>query len=128
MSESYFLTVIATNDLDRIFQHGQHAETKQVNLDNAHIGAVIFIPLHNDTSGHGGRLEWYDRIELPLANDHAARVLAEVTWQILNGFAKFKIFAKTRVTEIESGVAKAAIERVVLIAVFPRTDYRRTSV
>src|SRR6185312_6704007 len=48
------------------------------------IGAIILIPLHDDAAGHGGGLQGNDRIELPLANHHAARVLPEVTREILN--------------------------------------------
>ena len=106
----------------RIFEHGHHAEAEQIDFNDAHVGAILFIPLHDHAAGHGGGLERHDGIELSLADDHAAGVLAEMAWHILHGEAQFVIFAQARVGEVESGIAEAAVERVIFIAKFPGSD------
>src|SRR6516225_12480551 len=42
--------------------------------------------------------------------------------QVLHGGTEFEVFAQPRVIEVEAGVGKAAIERVVGIPVFPGGD------
>ena len=71
MSQINFFIVMIANQFERVFQHGHHPQAEQVYLNNAEIRAVIFVPLHNDATWHGRRLERNNRIELPLANDHA---------------------------------------------------------
>jgi hypothetical protein len=61
-----------------------HPEAEQVDLDDAHVGAVVLVPLHDHASGHGGVFERHHRVELPLADHHAARMLAEMARQILH--------------------------------------------
>ena len=54
-----------------------------------------------------------------LANDHSAGMLAEVARQVLHGSTELEIFAQAWMIEVESGIVKAAVERVVRILVFP---------
>ena len=70
--------------VDGLFQHRHHAQPEQIDLDDAHVGAIFFVPLHHHPAGHGGRLQRHDRIQLSLANHHSARVLAEMTRQVLH--------------------------------------------
>src|SRR5437016_14229886 len=51
-----------------------------------------------------------------------------MTRQILDGFAEFEILAQSRMTQVQTGIAKAAIERVVLIAVLPGAHNGRQSI
>ena len=60
------------HELNGVLQHRHHAEPEQVHFDDAHLGAVVLVPLHDDAAGHRGRLERHDRIELALANHHPA--------------------------------------------------------
>ena len=123
-----FLVVVVTDELDGFFEHGHHAEAEQIHLDDAHIGAVFFIPLHDYAPGHRSRFERDHGIELSLADDHTSRMLAEMAWQILHGGAKFEIFAQARVIQIQAGVMEAPIERVVGILIFPGGDSGRNFV
>ena len=59
-------------------------EAEQIHLDDAHVGAVVLVPLDDDAAGHAGGLERHDRVELALADHHAAGVLAEMPRQILD--------------------------------------------
>ena len=71
MSQINFFIVMIANQFERVFQNSHHPQPKQVYLNNAEIRAVIFIPLHDNAPRHGSRFERNNRIELPLANDHA---------------------------------------------------------
>ena len=86
------------NQLERIFQHSHHAKTKQVNLDDAQIGTIFFVPLHHYTTGHRSRLERNYGIKLSLADDHATGMLTQVARQVLDRLAELKIFAQPRMT------------------------------
>ncbi len=122
MREVHFFVIVVANEFDGIFEHGHHAEAEQIDFDDAHVGAIFFVPLHDDSAGHGGGLERHDGIELSLADDHAAGVLAEMARHVLHGEAEFVIFAQAGMVEVESGVAETAVEGVVLVAKFPGGD------
>ena len=119
MREVDLFFIVIADELDGVFEHGHHAEAEQVDFDDAHVGAVFFIPLHDDAAGHGGGLEGDDGVELSLADDHAARVLAEMARKIEHRQAELEIFAQARMIEVEAGVVKAAVERIVGVPVFP---------
>ena len=87
MRQVDFFVIVVANEFDGIFEHGHHAEAEQIDFDDAHVGAIFFVPLHDDAAGHGGGLERDDGIELSLADDHAAGVLAEMARHILHGDA-----------------------------------------
>ena len=72
------------DQLDGVLQHRHHAEAEQIDLDDAHVGAVVLVPLDDDAARHAGGLERHDRVELALADHHAARVLAEMARQVLD--------------------------------------------
>ena len=48
------------DQLDGILKNRHHPETEQIDLDDAHVGAVVLVPLNDDTSGHAGGLERHD--------------------------------------------------------------------
>ena len=122
MRQVDFFVIVVADEFDGIFEHGHHAEAEQIDFDDAHVGAIFFIPLHDDAAGHGGGFERDDGIELSLADDHAAGVLAEMARQILHGEAELEIFAHARMVEVESGIVEVAVEGVVLVAQFPGGD------
>ena len=104
-----------------VFQHRHHAQAEQVDFDNAHVGAVFFVPLHHDAARHGRRLKRHHRVKLSLADHHAAGMLPEVTRQVLHRQAKLEELAHARMPQIEAGIAELALQRVAGIFVFPRT-------
>ena len=69
-------------------KHRHHAEAEQIDLDDAEIFAVVLVPLRDDAAGHRGIFQRHEGAELVLANDHAARVLAEMTRQALHQLVK----------------------------------------
>ncbi len=69
---------------DGLLEHRHHAEAEQVDLDDAEIGAVVLVPLHDDAPGHRGGLERHHLVEPAGGDHHAAGVLAEVARQVLD--------------------------------------------
>jgi len=55
-----------------VFHGREHAEAEEVDFDDAEIGAVVLVPLHDGATGHAGWLERDDGIESGVADDHAA--------------------------------------------------------
>ena len=47
-----FFFVVARDELDAVLQHGHHAQAEQVDLDEAHVGAVFLVPLDDTAAGH----------------------------------------------------------------------------
>ena len=58
----------AIHQRQRILQHRHHAEAEQIDLDDAHVGAVVLVPLNDDAVGHAGVLERHDFVEASLAD------------------------------------------------------------
>ena len=105
--------------LETLFEHRHHAETEQVHLDDAEIGAILFIPLDHHPAGHGGGLQRHHGIERALADHHAAGVLAEVARQVLRHLVELAEFAHARMLEVEAGFAELALGGVLGIFPFP---------
>ena len=57
------LAVVARNQFDAVLEHGHHAQAEQVHFDEAEVGAVFLVPLHNGAAGHGGALDGDDAVE-----------------------------------------------------------------
>ena len=76
MRQAHLFAVVFANEIERILEHGHHAETEQVHFDDPQIGAIFFVPLHDDAVRHKCRLKRNDGIELSLADHHAAGMLA----------------------------------------------------
>ena len=83
VSEIDFIAIVIANQFQRILENGHHSEPQQVHFDDAHVRAIVLVPLHDCAAGHCRPLEWNNRIELPLTNHHAARVLAKMARQVL---------------------------------------------
>ena len=122
MREIDLFIVVAADELNRLLERRHHTEPQQVHLDNPHVRAVFLVPLDDHAAGHGGRLERHDRVELPLADHHASGVLAEVARQVLDCETKLQELADTRTGEIAARVAEVALQRVLLVLVFPGAD------
>src|ERR1700693_6207635 len=110
MRQIYFLAVVVANKFNRVFEYSHHAQAEQVNFDDAHVGAIFFVPLHHDAAGHGGGVQRDDIVKLSLEDDHAAGVLSEMAGQILHGETQLVILAQTRMIEVESSIAEAEVE------------------
>ena len=51
------LAIVRADDLDGFFEHRHHPKAEQIHFDDAHIGAIFFIPLHHHAAGHGRGLD-----------------------------------------------------------------------
>jgi IS5 family transposase len=76
------------DQLYRVLENRHHAESEQINFDEAESRAVVFVPLDDNSTRHRRRLKGHNRIQLPLADDHAARMLTEMARQVLHSLAQ----------------------------------------
>ena len=84
----HVFSIMVVDDLDRFFEHRHHPQAEQIHFDDAHVGAIFLVPLHHDAPRHRRRLERHHGIELPLANHHPARMLAQMARKILHANRK----------------------------------------
>ena len=119
MRQVHLIAIMIADQIDGILDHCHHSQAQQIDLDDSHIGAIIFVPLHDHTAGHGRRLERNHGIELSLADHHAARMLAQVTRQVLNSEIQLQKFSDALVREIQARVLELALGRVFRIFPFP---------
>ncbi len=107
------------DQLEAILENGHHAESEEIDFDDAEIGAVFLVPLHDDAAGHGGGFERNDVIETSLADDHAAGVLAEMARHVLQGYDDIEKFADLQVVEVEAGFAELFFLCVFFVVIAP---------
>ncbi len=75
-----------TDHRDHILERRQHAQTQQIDLDQPEVGAVVLVPLDDRSTLHGGGFQRNDLIEASPGDDHAARVLPEMTRKVVDFF------------------------------------------
>ena len=102
--------VVFGNQFQTVFEHGHHPEAQQIHLHDAHVGAIVLVPLHDDTPRHRCRFERNNRIKLPLTHNHSTGMLAQVPRQILNAFAQLPVFSDARVIQVETYLLKVIFE------------------
>src|SRR6185312_12957084 len=93
--------VVLGDECEAVFHHGHHAETEQIDLDESECGAVFFVPLHDGSTWHRRALQRHNLVEHALTYDHAARVLAQMSRQILHTFAEFDVLGDAPVLDVE---------------------------
>ena len=113
---------------ERVLEERHHPESQKIHLDDAHGRAVVLVPLDDRAPGHGGGLEWDHAVEPSGADDHAARVLAEMARQILDGRPEMGEVAHDRLAGIAAGLAEMDQEAIARILVFPVADEPRQPV
>ena len=104
--------IVIANEFYGILEDGHHAQPEQIDFDDAHVGAVFFVPLHDYAAGHAGGFEGDDGIELPLADHHATRVLPKMAWVILNPHAELKPFGDAWMLDVIAGIIERMSHRV----------------
>src|SRR4029077_10250153 len=113
------------NKFQALFKHGHHAESQQIDFDDTHVSAIVLIPLHDDPPRHRCWFEWNNGIKLPLTDDHATRMLTQVSWQILNAFAQRPVLSDTRMVQVEANLLKMICEIVRWAAPFSAVHHAR---
>jgi hypothetical protein len=83
-----------------------HAESQQIHLDDAQVGAVFLVPLHNHAARHAGGFERHHLVQTTLADHHASGVLSQVARQVLQRHHQFQELADARMVEVEPGFAE----------------------
>ena len=96
----------------RLLEDGHHAQPEQVDFNDAEVGAVVLVPLHDHAAGHRGGLERHDLVEAPRGDDHAARVLAEVARQPRDLLAESEIKPDAAIVFREPRFGGAVLQRV----------------
>jgi hypothetical protein len=76
------LAEVLADRVHRILQGGEHAEAEQVELDQAHPGAVVLVPLQDGPVLHPGVLDRHHLADGPVGQHHAAGVDAEVAGEL----------------------------------------------
>src|SRR6267143_793770 len=113
------------NKFQAFFEHGHHAESQQIDFDDTHVSAIVLIPLHDDAPRHRCWFEWNNGIKLPLTDDHATGMLAQVSWQILNAFAQLPVLSDARMVQVEANLLKVIFEIVRWTAPFSAVHHAR---
>ena len=57
--------IVTIDEFERVFEHGHHSEAEQIDFHDLHVGAVVFVPLHDNPVRHAGRFQRDDGIERP---------------------------------------------------------------
>src|SRR5665213_1597675 len=127
LGQVYGLSIVPRYQFHAVLQNGHHAKAEQVYLDDAEISAVFFVPLNNSATGHGRAFERHDAVQLALTDHHAARVLSEMTWQVLQAHTEFEVLGDARMLEVKPCILERMRHRIGLAAPLPLTDETRQS-
>src|ERR1051326_2829975 len=52
MGEIDLLFIVFANQINGFLDRGHHAQAKEIDFDNTEISAIVFVPLHHDSSRH----------------------------------------------------------------------------
>src|SRR6202035_1011134 len=95
----------------RLREGVEHPQPQEVDLDDAQVGAVVLVPLHDEAAGHRGGLQG-DHLVQPAGGDHhAARVLAQVAGEVVDAGPRLREVAEQRLGGIEAGGGELGGER-----------------
>ena len=71
--------------LKPVLHHRHHPQPEQIDFHDPEIFAIIFVPLRYHPARHGCVFQGHERAQFVLANNHPARVLAEMPRQSVDG-------------------------------------------
>ena len=110
------------DEFEAIFEDGHHAEAEEIDFDEAEIGAVFLVPLHDGAAGHGGALDGDNAVEHACADDHSAGVLAEMAGEVCRFGAELEVFGDAGMAHVEAGIVEVVVHGVVGAAPLPVAD------
>jgi hypothetical protein len=90
-------------EFEAVLEDGHHAEAEEVDLHEAEVFAVVFVPLDDGATFHRGGFEWDNFVEVSGTEDHAAGVLAEVAREAFDAIAEGEEGGKARVGGGDAG-------------------------
>ncbi len=76
-----------------------------IDLDDAEVGAVVLVPLHDAALRHARGLDGGHLVEAPRRNDDAARVLPEVARQAAHRLRQLEQRGDARCGGIDAGLS-----------------------
>ena len=85
----------------RVLQHRHHAEPEQIDFDQAHVGAIFLVPLHDRAPRHRRGLERHHLVEPAGGDHHATGVLAEVSGEVLQPAPHLAVKTNARILGVE---------------------------
>ena len=94
---------VRADERDHFLDRREHAEAEEIDLDDAEVRAIVFVPLDDDAAGHRGRFERDDFVEPSFGHDHAAGMLPEVPRQILDLHLEAHEVLHAQIGRIEAG-------------------------
>ncbi len=96
-----------------------HAEPKQIHFHDAKVFAIVLVPLREDAARHGRIFQRHKRAQFILTDDHATRMLTEMTRQSVNRLIQIDERRHARMFFGQTGLLdlRTEIERVWKIAV-----------
>src|ERR1700679_3214995 len=112
LGEVYGLAIVLRYQFDAVLQHGHHAEAEQVYLNDAEISTVFLVPLDNGATVHGRAFERHDAVQLTLTDHHTARVLSEMTRQVLQAHTEFEVFGGGGIFEVKPRILEVLPQRI----------------
>ena len=105
-----FDAFVAPDQRDRFFQSRQHAQAQEVDLDDALVGAVFFVPLDHATARHLGRLDRDHLIESIVCDHDAAAVLSQMTGKAPDGLDQLQEMSDPGSLGIHSGFFQSCLD------------------
>ena len=76
--------MVLAHEIDGEMEHREHAEAEEVDLHQPRCGAVVLVPLQDAAPFHARPLDRAHLHHRPVADDHPARVDAEVAREALH--------------------------------------------
>ena len=114
-----FFPPVLPDQSQRVLERRHHPQPQEVDFHNAHIGAILLVPLHDDAVRHRRRLQRNHAVESPLADHHAARVLSQVAGQVLKRQCEIEKASDLWVGKIQTGLAELNLRRMIGILPAP---------
>ena len=106
------------NHRDRLLQHGEHPQPEQIDLDDAEVGAILLVPLHDHAARHAGGFERNDLVERTRRDHHPAAMLPEMTRHALDAPHQVDHHRDARRGDIDATTAQQCDDIVMVIAKF----------
>src|SRR6056297_3130226 len=101
---------VPTDERNRLLERRQHAETEQVDLDQAEIRTILLVPLHDAAVRHRGRLDRDDLVEMTRGDHDAAAMLPEMSGESLDRADELHPMTDLGRLRVELRLAQARIE------------------
>ena len=78
------VSLMLTDEIDRVMQCAEHAQTQQIELHEPRRSAIVFVPLQHTAVLHAPPLDWAHLDNGTVANDHATRMNAEMARRVFD--------------------------------------------